>query len=55
MMVIALHDRLSGHASRVRVLDRVLTRLREYDGVVGGVLSKPTSSVAKTFMAAAAS
>jgi hypothetical protein len=33
MMVIALHDRLSGHASRVRVLDRVLTRLREYDGV----------------------
>ncbi|MBF8188059.1 hypothetical protein ITP53_20435 [Nonomuraea sp. K274] len=33
MMVIALHDRLSGHASRVRVLDRVLTRLRAYDGV----------------------
>jgi peptidoglycan/xylan/chitin deacetylase (PgdA/CDA1 family) len=33
MMVIALHDRLSGHASRVRVLDRALTRLREYDGV----------------------
>ena len=33
MMVIALHDRLSGHASRVRVLDRVLTRLREHDGV----------------------
>ncbi|MDP9843185.1 hypothetical protein [Streptosporangium lutulentum] len=33
MMVIALHDRLSGHASRVRVLDRVLTQLREYDGV----------------------
>ena len=31
--VIALHDRLSGHASRVRVLDRVLTRLRERDGV----------------------
>ena len=28
-MVIALHDRLSGHASRVRVL----TRLRERDGV----------------------
>lgn len=33
MMVIALHDRLSGHASRVRMLDRVLTRLREHDGV----------------------
>ena len=33
MMVIALHDRLSGHASRVRVLDRVLTRLREHDDV----------------------
>ena len=31
MMVIGLHERLSGHASRVRVLDRVLTRLREHD------------------------
>jgi peptidoglycan/xylan/chitin deacetylase (PgdA/CDA1 family) len=29
LMVIALHDRLSGHASRVRVLDRVFTRLKE--------------------------
>src|SRR4029079_10077771 len=28
MMVVGLHERLSGHASRVRVLDRVLTRLR---------------------------
>lgn len=25
MMLISLHDRLSGHASRVRVLDRFLT------------------------------
>ncbi|GHJ36636.1 polysaccharide deacetylase family protein [Streptomyces sp. TS71-3] len=33
MMVLALHDRVSGHASRVRVLDRVLTRLRERDDV----------------------
>ncbi|BBX74463.1 polysaccharide deacetylase family protein [Mycobacterium shinjukuense] len=33
MMVIGLHERLSGHASRVRVLDRVLTRLREHDDV----------------------
>jgi hypothetical protein len=29
----ALHERLSGHASRVRVLDRVLTRLKERDDV----------------------
>lgn len=33
VLVLALHDRLSGHASRVRVLDRVLTRLRERDDV----------------------
>jgi hypothetical protein len=33
MMVIGLHERLSGHASRVRVLDRILTRLRDHDGV----------------------
>lgn len=33
MMVIGLHDRISGHASRVRVLDRILTRLRERDDV----------------------
>jgi hypothetical protein len=31
MMVIGLHERLSGHPSRVRVLDRILTRLREHD------------------------
>ena len=29
LMVIGLHERLSGHASRVRVLDRIFTRLRE--------------------------
>lgn len=33
MMVIGLHERLSGHASRVRVLDRILTRLRDHDDV----------------------
>jgi peptidoglycan/xylan/chitin deacetylase (PgdA/CDA1 family) len=33
MMVIGLHERLSGHASRVRVLDRIFTRLRQRDGV----------------------
>jgi peptidoglycan/xylan/chitin deacetylase (PgdA/CDA1 family) len=33
MMVIGLHERLSGHASRVRVLDRILTRLRVHDDV----------------------
>jgi hypothetical protein len=33
MMVIGSHERLSGHASRVRVLDRVFARLRERDGV----------------------
>jgi peptidoglycan/xylan/chitin deacetylase (PgdA/CDA1 family) len=33
MMVIGLHERLSGHASRVRVLDRVLSRLREREDV----------------------
>jgi hypothetical protein len=33
LMGFALHDRLSGHASRVRVLDRILTQLRERDDV----------------------
>jgi peptidoglycan/xylan/chitin deacetylase (PgdA/CDA1 family) len=33
MMSISLHDRISGHASRVRVLDRFLTRARERPGV----------------------
>jgi peptidoglycan/xylan/chitin deacetylase (PgdA/CDA1 family) len=33
MMVIGLHERISGHASRVRVLDRILTRLREHPDV----------------------
>ncbi|MEV5474208.1 polysaccharide deacetylase family protein [Streptomyces sp. NPDC052207] len=33
MMGFALHDRISGHASRVRVLDRILSRLRERDDV----------------------
>jgi peptidoglycan/xylan/chitin deacetylase (PgdA/CDA1 family) len=33
LMVIGLHERLSGHPSRVRVLDRILTRLRERPNV----------------------
>jgi peptidoglycan/xylan/chitin deacetylase (PgdA/CDA1 family) len=33
LMTIALHERISGHASRVRVLDRALTRLREPEDV----------------------
>ncbi|MEV0040309.1 polysaccharide deacetylase family protein [Streptomyces sp. NPDC050804] len=33
LMVFALHDRLSGHASRVRALDRILSRLRGRDDV----------------------
>ncbi len=33
MMVIGLHERISGHASRVRVLDRIFGRLRDRDGV----------------------
>ncbi len=33
LMVIALHERLSGHASRVRVLDRIFSRLRQRSGV----------------------
>jgi hypothetical protein len=33
MMVIGLHERISGHVSRVRVLDRIFTRLREHTGV----------------------
>lgn len=33
MMVIGLHERISGHPSRVRVLDRVLRRLRQHDDV----------------------
>jgi hypothetical protein len=31
MMVIGLRKRISGHASRVRVLDRIFTRLRNHD------------------------
>lgn len=33
MMVISLHDRISGHAGRVRVLDRFLTYARSKPGV----------------------
>jgi peptidoglycan/xylan/chitin deacetylase (PgdA/CDA1 family) len=33
MMVISLHDRISGHANRVRVLDRFLTYARTKSGV----------------------
>ena len=33
LMVIGLHERLSGHPSRVRVLDRVLSRLRDRPNV----------------------
>jgi hypothetical protein len=33
LMVIGLRERLSGHASRVRVLDRVFARLRDRDNV----------------------
>src|SRR5260370_3170806 len=33
MMVASLHDRISGHASRVRVLDRFLTYARSKPGV----------------------
>jgi peptidoglycan/xylan/chitin deacetylase (PgdA/CDA1 family) len=33
MMSVSLHDRISGHPSRVRVLDRFLTYARQYDGV----------------------
>jgi hypothetical protein len=33
MMVLGLHDRISGHANRVRVLDRFLTYARSKPGV----------------------
>lgn len=33
MMVISLHDRISGHAGRVRLLDRFLTYVRSKHGV----------------------
>lgn len=33
MMVVSLHDRISGHANRVRVLDRFLTYARSRGGV----------------------
>jgi peptidoglycan/xylan/chitin deacetylase (PgdA/CDA1 family) len=35
MMVISLHDRISGHAGRVRVLDRFLTYAKTKPGVHG--------------------
>jgi peptidoglycan/xylan/chitin deacetylase (PgdA/CDA1 family) len=33
MMVISLHDRISGHAGRVRALDRFLTYAKSHGGV----------------------
>ncbi len=33
MMVVSLHDRISGHAGRVRALDRFLTYAKSKDGV----------------------
>lgn len=33
MMVISMHDRLSGHANRIRVLDRFLAYAKSRDGV----------------------
>jgi peptidoglycan/xylan/chitin deacetylase (PgdA/CDA1 family) len=33
MMVIGMHDRLSGHANRIRLLDRFLTYAKSHDGV----------------------
>lgn len=33
MMVIAMHDRLSGHANRIRALDRFLTYVKSHKGV----------------------
>jgi peptidoglycan/xylan/chitin deacetylase (PgdA/CDA1 family) len=33
MMVIGMHDRLSGHANRIRVLDRFFTYAKSHDGV----------------------
>jgi peptidoglycan/xylan/chitin deacetylase (PgdA/CDA1 family) len=33
MMVVSLHDRISGHANRVRVLDRFLSYARSKPGV----------------------
>ncbi|MEG3178848.1 hypothetical protein U1872_21680 [Sphingomonas sp. RB3P16] len=33
MMVVSMHDRISGHANRVRVLDRFLTYARSKPGV----------------------
>ena len=33
MMVVSLHDRISGHANRVRVLDRFLTYAKSKPGV----------------------
>ncbi|MBT2188618.1 polysaccharide deacetylase family protein [Sphingobium nicotianae] len=33
MMVIGMHDRLSGHANRIRVLDRFFTYAKSHEGV----------------------
>jgi peptidoglycan/xylan/chitin deacetylase (PgdA/CDA1 family) len=33
MMVVSLHDRISGHANRVRALDRFLTYAKSKSGV----------------------
>ncbi len=33
MMVVSLHDRISGHASRIRVIDRFLNFAKQHEGV----------------------
>lgn len=33
MMIVSLHDRISGHASRVRVLDRFFSYAKSHDDV----------------------
>jgi len=33
MMTISLHDRISGHACRARVLDRFFTYVKKHEGV----------------------
>jgi peptidoglycan/xylan/chitin deacetylase (PgdA/CDA1 family) len=43
MMVVSLHDRISGHAGRVRVLDRFLAYAKGREGRVSGSLGRMRS------------
>ena len=47
-MVISQHEQLSGHASRVRVLDRVFARLRDREDAIAQWIPPPATPPGQT-------